>query len=58
MNKIIEFLKMMDLFTNSQYLLYKGDPTYKTATGGFATLSMITIMTLIFFNQGLSVLKK
>lgn len=50
--------RAIDLFPASQFLRYKGEPEYKTATGGFCSLVIIIIFIVLFINTGLAVLSK
>lgn len=51
-------LSAFDLFPAQQFLRYKGDPEYKTATGGFCSLVIVAIFVAVFINSGLNVLNK
>jgi hypothetical protein len=51
-------LASVDLFSAQQFLRYKGDADYKTATGGFCSLLVIIIFIILFINSGLNVINK
>ena len=51
-------LTKIDLFPAQQFLRYKGESEYKTATGGFCSLLVIAIFFALFINSGLDVLNK
>lgn len=57
-NKLQSGLKSLDFFPTQQFLRYKGEPEYKTATGGFCSILVIIIFIILFINTGINVLNK
>jgi hypothetical protein len=51
-------LTKIDLFPAQQFLRYKGEAEYKTATGGFCSILVIAIFFALFINSGLDVINK
>lgn len=46
-------LRMCDLFSVSQFIKYKGDNDYSTATGGFCSVLVLTIFAVLFTSLGI-----
>jgi hypothetical protein len=46
-------LKIFDLFPTSQFLRYKQDADYKTATGGLVSIALIVICIIMFYSLGM-----
>jgi hypothetical protein len=53
LKKVASFLRWGDLFSTSQFLLYKGDNDYNTVTGGFISIAVIIVFAALFTNIGL-----
>jgi len=51
-------LYRIDFFTTSQFLCYKGENSYATATGGFLSACIIIIFLVLFTNTGMQVIHK
>ena len=51
-------LRKFDLFPANQFLRYKGDPEYTTATGGIISLFVITIFIILFATMGIQTAKR
>ena len=47
-NGFQSLLRMCDLFAVSQFVKYKGESDYKTATGGFCSVAILTIFAVLF----------
>jgi hypothetical protein len=62
MGKIIKclraFLQSLDFFPATQFLRYKGETEYKTATGGFVSFVIIIIFIILFTSTGLDMINK
>ncbi len=43
-------LRMCDLFAVSQFIKYKGEADYSTATGGFVSITILIIFAVLFTN--------
>jgi hypothetical protein len=56
--RVHSVLSSFDLFPAQQFLRYKGESEYTTATGGFCSLLIIAIFVVLFINTGLNVLNK
>ena len=52
------YLRKFDLFPASQFLRYRGDPEYTTATGGIISLGVITIFIILFAAMGIQTAKR
>lgn len=56
MKKHISFLQSVfrkfDLFPATQFLRYKEEGDYKTATGGFVSIAIMIIFVILFYNLG------
>lgn len=48
-----EFFKAFDLFAISQFLKYKQEESYNTASGGIASLIVVSIFLALFANTAL-----
>lgn len=46
-------LKAFDLFPTQQYLRYKEEPDYKTATGGAVSIAILVIFIIMFYSLGM-----
>jgi hypothetical protein len=46
--RIQSILRKCDLFAVSQFIRYKGEPDYSTATGGFCSVAILTIFAVLF----------
>lgn len=55
---ISRIIRKFDLFATPHYLRYKGDAEFKTATGGFSSLAIITILVVVSSSQGLQTINK
>lgn len=53
-----ELLKFCDLFSTSQFLRYKNDEDYKTASGGICSLIVVTIFMIMFMNTAMQTIDK
>ena len=51
-------IRELDLFPNAQLLRYNGNPDYKTTMGGLISISVITILVILFFNMGIKTATK
>jgi hypothetical protein len=47
-NGIQSGLRACDLFAVTQFVRYKGESDFKTATGGFCSVSILTIFAVLF----------
>ncbi len=45
-------LRKFDLFPTTQFLRYKSEAEYKTATGGFVSMAVIVIFVILFYSLG------
>ena len=52
-NWISTGLKSFDLLSTSQFLRYKGQSEFTTATGGFVSLILMVITTILLYNMGI-----
>jgi hypothetical protein len=50
--KFEAILKIFDFFPNTQFIRYQGEGDFKTATGGFFSIILITIFSVLFFSAG------
>ena len=48
-----KILKAFDLFPTQQYLRYREEPDYKTATGGAVSIAILVIFIILFSNLGM-----
>lgn len=55
---ISRIIRKFDLFATPQYLRYKGEGEFKTATGGFSSLAIIIILIVVSSSQGLQTINK
>jgi hypothetical protein len=55
---LIKLLKKIDLFPTDQFVRYNSESEYTTATGGFVSLGLITIILLLFSNKGIQTLDR
>ena len=53
-----EFFKIFDLFSLSQFLRYKQDEDYQTASGGIVSLVVVSIFIALFANTAISTVNK
>ena len=51
-------MKKPDLFCQTTFVRYNGEADYSTATGGFVSLAVIVIFSILFFNMGIRTLHK
>ena len=58
MSYLLKALRQIDFFPAQQFLRYRGEPEYKTATGGFCSIVIIVIFFILFVNTGLNVINK
>lgn len=62
MNKLAKaihsLLKMCDLFAVSQFVKYKGESEYQTATGGFCSIAILTIFAVLFTSLALKTIDR
>jgi hypothetical protein len=52
------FLRWGDMFTTSQFLRYRGDNDYGTATGGFTSIAVLIVFVILFANLGLQTARR
>lgn len=52
-NLIKSFAKNCDLFSTSQFLRYREDEDYKTASGGICSLIVIAVFMVLFMNTAI-----
>ena len=45
-----EAFKLVDVFSTTEFLRYKGDPEYRTVTGGVTSLVIIVLFLTLFFS--------
>ena len=55
---VAEAFRMMDLFSTSELLRYKGEPEYRTVTGGCTSFLVIVLFLTLFFSEGLKTSNK
>lgn len=48
-----KILRVFDLFPTQQYLRYREEPDYKTATGGAVSIAILVIFIILFYNLGM-----
>ncbi len=53
-----EFFKFCDLFSLSQFLRYKGESDYKTASGGVISVLVLSIFSALFLNVAIATINK
>ena len=53
-----KMIRELDLFPNPQLLRYNGSPDYKTTMGGLISISVITILVILFFNMAVKTATK
>ena len=51
-------LKKVDLFPTTNFIRYNSDHEYTTATGGFASIAVITIFVVLFASMGLKTIDR
>jgi hypothetical protein len=57
-NYISRLIRQFDLFSTVQYIRYKGEPRFKTATGGCASLAIIIILIAVSSGEAYRTLNK
>ena len=48
-----QLLRRFDLFHTTHLIRYKGEPEYKTATGGLVSIIVIALNIILFYSMGL-----
>jgi hypothetical protein len=51
-------LRMCDMFAVSQFMKYKGESDFKTATGGFCSVAILTIFAVLFTSMAIKTLNR
>jgi hypothetical protein len=49
---------VFDLFPTTQFLRYKEEADYKTATGGFVSIVLIVICVILFYGLGMQTVNR
>jgi hypothetical protein len=49
---------MCDLFAASQFIKYKGESDFKTATGGFCSVVILTIFAVLFTSMAIKTVNR
>ncbi len=57
-NTIKSLLKMFDLFPVTQFVRYKGEPEYTSATGGFCSVTILAIFAILFTNLAIKTVNR
>jgi hypothetical protein len=55
---IQSLLQMCDLFAASQFIKYKGESDFKTATGGFCSVVILTIFAVLFTSMAIKTVNR
>ncbi len=55
---LLRLLRWGDMFTTSQFLRYRGDSDYGTATGGFTSIAVLIVFVILFANLGLQTARR
>lgn len=58
LQNIRSFISKFDCFASTQFLRYKGEPQYSTATGGIISIIIIIIFIVLFINAAINVINK
>jgi hypothetical protein len=52
LKKLSAFLRWSDLFSTTQFLRFRGDSDYGTVTGGFTSIAVLVVFSILFANLG------
>ena len=55
---LVEFIKLFDLFSLTQFLRYNQDEDYKTFSGGVTSILVVAIFIGLFANNAISTVNK
>lgn len=55
---IQKLLRKVDLFPATQFIRYKGDAQYTTATGGFVSVAVIVIFMILFASMAIKTVNR
>lgn len=58
LKKVMALLRWGDMFTTTQFLRYRGDSDYSTATGGFISIAVLMVFFILFANLGLQTARR
>ena len=56
--KLHKLLSACDLFAVNQFIRYKGESEFKTATGGFFSIAVLVIFAVLFTNLAIRTVNK
>ena len=51
-------IRRLDMFPSGEYLRYKGQPVYRTITGGVISIVILTIFVILFASTAMETLNK
>ena len=54
----VDFIKLFDLFSLSQFLRYRQDEDFKTVSGGLISILVVGIFAIFFSGNALSTVNK
>ena len=56
--RLQDLIRKFDFFSATQFLRYRGEPEYATATGGMTSILILVVFVILFASMGLETARK